>query len=81
MSFLQAWSNLRFLWDGRKDAMAITELTKQAFKLYDNIKVGRCSATESSQDMMRLYSLERKAFDRYKRRLNAEYVMSVHFDC
>ncbi len=52
--------------------MATKELTKQAFKLYDNIRAQSYRVSERSEDMMRLYFLGRKAFYRYKRRLKAE---------
>ncbi|MGZ5076112.1 MAG: hypothetical protein ACXV9R_05770 [Methylobacter sp.] len=52
--------------------MATKELTKQAFKLYDNIRAQSDRAPERSEDMARLYFLGRKAFYRYKRRLKAE---------
>ncbi|MDO9048367.1 MAG: hypothetical protein Q7U66_11620 [Methylobacter sp.] len=52
--------------------MIAKELTKQAFKLYDNIRNQSYRASECSEDSVRLYFLGRKAFYRYKRRLKAE---------
>ncbi|EGW20373.1 hypothetical protein Mettu_3506 [Methylobacter tundripaludum SV96] len=52
--------------------MATRELTKQAFRLYDNIRAQSYRASACSEDGVRLYFLGRKAFYRYKRRLKAE---------
>ncbi len=48
------------------------ELTEQAFKLYDNIRIQSYSAPARSDQRKRLHSLGLKAFYRYKRRLEAE---------
>jgi len=52
--------------------MTPRELTKQAFKLYDSIRIKRYAALQHQDHAMRLYSLQTRAFFRYKRRLKAE---------
>ena len=48
------------------------ELTEQAFKLYDNIRIQSYRAPARSEQRKRLHSLGLKAFYRYKRRLEAD---------
>jgi hypothetical protein len=52
--------------------MTPIELTEQAFKLYDNIRIQSYSTPARSDLRKRLHSLGLKAFYRYKRRLEAE---------
>lgn len=52
--------------------MTRNELTKQAFKLYDNIRIQSYRAPERSEYRKRLHSVGLRAFYRYKRRLEAE---------
>jgi len=52
--------------------MAPKELTKQAFKLYDTLKVQGYQTSECSDYSKRLHSLGLRAFCRYKRRLEFE---------
>lgn len=52
--------------------MKAIELTEQAFKLYDNIRIQSYKAPARSDHRKRLHSLGLKAFYRYKRRLEAE---------
>ncbi len=52
--------------------MRSIELTEQAFKLYDNIRIQSYGAPARSEQRKRLHSLGLKAFYRYKRRLEAE---------
>lgn len=52
--------------------MTPRELTKQAFKLYDSIRIKSYTAPQHPEHTMRLYSLQTRAFFRYKRRLKAE---------
>ncbi|MGZ5054261.1 MAG: hypothetical protein ACXWAT_04875 [Methylobacter sp.] len=52
--------------------MTARELTRQAFNLYDSIRAQSSQTSESNEERVRLYFLERKAFYRYKRRLKSE---------
>lgn len=52
--------------------MTPTELTKQAFRLYDDIRIQSYRTPERSEHRKRLHSLGLRAFYRYKRRLKAE---------
>ena len=52
--------------------MTAKELTRQAFKLYDNIRTQSHRTSDCTESRVRLYSVGRKAFYRYKRRLKAE---------
>lgn len=52
--------------------MTRKELTRQAFKLYDNIRVQSYEAAQRSEYRQRLHSVGLRAFYRYKRRLEAE---------
>ncbi|HEY8035841.1 MAG TPA: hypothetical protein VIF37_09665 [Methylobacter sp.] len=52
--------------------MTRKELTKQAFKLYDNIRVQSYETPARSKYRERLHSVGLRAFYRYKRRLKAE---------
>lgn len=54
------------------ELMIEKELTKQAFKLYDNIRIQSYRAPEYSEYRKRLHSVGLRAFYRYKRRLEAE---------
>lgn len=54
------------------DVMTPAELTKQAFRLYDNIRIQSYGTPERSEYRKRLHSLGLRAFYRYKRRLKAE---------
>jgi hypothetical protein len=54
------------------DLMMRTELTKQAFKLYDTIRIQSYGIPDRSEYRARLHSAGLKAFCRYKRRLEAE---------
>jgi hypothetical protein len=58
--------------NGEIDVMTPRELTKQAFKLYDDIRIVSYTMPKPSDYMMRLHSLRTRAFYRYKRRLKAE---------
>ncbi|MGZ5050604.1 MAG: hypothetical protein ACXWF8_01125 [Methylobacter sp.] len=52
--------------------MTPKELTGQALKLYDNLKVQSYQATDYSDYSKRLHILGLRAFSRYKRRLEFE---------
>lgn len=52
--------------------MTRKELTRQAFKLYDDIRVLSYQASQRSEYRQRLHSVGLRAFYRYKRRLEAE---------
>ncbi|HEY8098705.1 MAG TPA: hypothetical protein VIE65_21775 [Methylobacter sp.] len=52
--------------------MTPIELTEQAFKLYDTIRIQSYRVPARSEQRKRLHSLGLKAFYRYKRRLEAE---------
>ena len=52
--------------------MTPAELTKQAFRLYDNIRLQSYQAPKYSDYRKRLHALGLRAFYRYKRRLKAE---------
>lgn len=54
------------------DLMTQKELTKQAFKLYDNIRIQSYETRERPEYRERLHSVGLRAFYRYKRRLKAE---------
>ena len=53
-------------------AMTAREMTKQAFALYDNIRMNFSTAPLYSEQLIRLYNLQSRAFYRYKRRLKNE---------
>jgi len=52
--------------------MTPRELTKQAFRLYDNIRVQRYNAPIQSDISERLDEVRLRAYSRYKRRLKLE---------
>lgn len=52
--------------------MTSTELTNQAFKLYDKIRMQSYDTPTRLNHRKRLHSLGLRAFYRYKRRLKAE---------
>lgn len=54
------------------DVMTPTELTKQAFRLYDNLRIQSYKTPERSDHRKRLHSVGLRAFYRYKRRMRAE---------
>lgn len=52
--------------------MTQQELTRQAFKLYDDIRIQSYEASRRTEYRQRLHSVGLLAFYRYKRRLEAE---------
>jgi hypothetical protein len=52
--------------------MTRKELTKQAFELYDSIRLQSYETPKRSKHRERLHSVGLRAFYRYKRRLEAE---------
>jgi hypothetical protein len=55
-----------------EDVMTPRELTKQAFTLYDKIRINSSSTPVYSEYLIRLHAAQLKAFFRYKRRLKNE---------
>lgn len=59
-----------------EDVLAVVmtprELTQQAFKLYDGIRIKSSSTPIHSDLLVRLHSIQLHAFLRYKRRLKIE---------
>lgn len=51
--------------------MTSSELTKQAFMLYDNIRINRAGIPVYSAQLARLQTTMSRAFFRYKRRLKS----------
>ncbi len=52
--------------------MTPRELTKQAFTLYDNIRMNSSATPVYSEQQLRLHTAQLRAFFRYKRRLKNE---------
>ncbi len=52
--------------------MTARELTQQAFKLYDEIRIKSADTPVYLDLLVRLHSIQLQAFLRYKRRLKAE---------
>ena len=52
--------------------MTPRELTKQAFILYDNIRMNSSATPVYSEKLLRLHTAQLNAFFRYKRRLKNE---------